>query len=364
MAQSIDRRVEIRELPVVFRKKFSNVLLQGFFDLFSCAFLASTVSKNTDVVCFHTETVVPALFLYKLLFGRKPCIYFCFQPPRFAYDTAKETARSGGVVGRLVPFFSMLYRPYDRFVVRLAQKVLTFSTDYRRWIESIYGIDGVEVLPPGVARAQDLPRIPEAVQRQISQPGAKAILFVGKLIPWKNVDRLIDITAIVKTRIANIKCLIVGDGPSLPMLAEQSKRTGMEDTVVFCGYVGPQEVLAYCTAADLMVLLEQNVSFGLSLVEANACNLPAMAFEGGGPNDIIRHEETGIILPRDATNEFIADRIIELLQDNSRLQAMRTAAGESSKQYTWQRFAEMFVDAAKRTLVQCRPNRSIRSTSF
>ena len=354
MAKPIDKRVEIRKLPPIFQKKFSNVLLQGFFDLFSCAFLAATIPRNTDLVCFHTETVVPALFLYKLFFRRTPCIYFCFQPPRFAYDTARETSRSGGVVGRLVPIFSILYRPLDRCAVRFAKKVLTFSTDYKRWIESIYGISDIEVLPPGVETAKDLPEILESVRHHLSQPGAKVLVFVGKLIPWKNVDRLIDITSIVKRSIPNIKCLIVGDGPCMRALVEQTNRAGMEETVIFCGYVGPKEVLAYCSAADLMVLLEHNVSFGLSLVEANACDLPAMAFEGGGPNDIIRHGETGIILPREATNAFIADQISHLLQDDARLKSMRTAAGECSKQYTWPRFAEMFVDAAKQTLDRCR----------
>jgi len=198
MLPLLDSRVELKELPGIFNRSFENVLLSGFYDLFCSVFLSICAFRDTDVVCFHTENAIPALLSYKLTGGNKPTLYFCFQPPRFAYDTTKETARAGGTVGLLVPVLKAIYRPFDRLTVRLADKIATFSTGYKRWIESIYNVSDVKVLPPGVEKPQNIRPLPKNIATRLSKPGYKSLLFVGKLVTWKNIDRLINVTAMVR----------------------------------------------------------------------------------------------------------------------------------------------------------------------
>jgi len=141
--------------------------------------------------------------------------------------------------------------------------------------------------------------------------------------------------------------MVVGDGPCKDSLKRQTADMGLDNNVIFCGYVSAEDVFSYCEAADLFVLLEKNVSFGLSLIEANAVGLPAMAFQGGGPKDIIEEEKNGFLLPIDVTDKGIAERIIGYLSDVKKIQSMRGHAFAVSRKFTWRRFAEAFAEVVK-----------------
>lgn len=340
----LDSRVILKQLPTLFNRQFKNVLFAGFYDLFCTAFFTPRIRSGVDIVCFHTENVVPSLFFYKLFNPNKKSLYFCFQPPRFAYDTAKETARAGGVAGCLLPAFITLYRPFDRMAVRKAQCVATFSNGYKQWIEDIYRVRNVKVIPPGVELPATISPIPDNIREKITDPHIKTLICVGKLVTWKNVDRLISITAGIKETFANVRLLILGDGPCMDALKEQTSRMGMQEHVVFCGYVASEDVFGYLQAADLLVLLEKNASFGLSLIEANSTKLPVMALEGGGPSDIICHGKNGFLLPVDVSDQEVVDRICRFFKDETRIKTMRAHASVVARHYTWQRFARIFSD--------------------
>jgi len=344
LRNQMDSRVILKQLPALFNRQFKNVLLAGFYDLFCTAFFAPRIHSRADVVCFYSENVVPGLFFYRLFNHNKKSLYFCFQPPRFAYDTAKETARAGGALGWLLPTFKTLYRPFDRMAVRQAQCVATFSNGYKRWIENIYGVRDVKVIPPGVELLAKVSPIPDNIREKIFGPYVKTLICVGKLVTWKNVDRLISITARVKESFANVRLLVVGDGPCMGTLKEQTARMGMQEHVVFCGYVASEDVFGYLQAADLLVLLEKNASFGLALIEANSTGLPVMALEGGGPSDIICHGKNGYLLSADISDQEVADRICRFFKDEARIKTMRAHAADVARQYTWRRFARIFSD--------------------
>ncbi|MFV2080694.1 MAG: glycosyltransferase family 4 protein [bacterium] len=342
MRQYIDPRVEIISGSTAAGGS-RNILLQGFINLLTTSFLSKKIPNRTDAVCFHTETVIPALFTYMLRGRKRPAVYFCYQPPRFAYDTGAETAQAGGLLGKLIHPFSAVYRPFDKFAVRKVDQVFTFSSDYKAWIESIYSIDGVRVIPPGVKKPDKIDDLPEETKSSITESGP-IILFVGKLVPWKNIDRLINITGLLKKRFPGIRLLIVGDGPSMPFLGDHVRSTGLSENVIFAGYVGSKDVFSYYSAADLFVILEKNISFGLCLVEANSCGLPVVAFRAGGPVDIIDDGKNGFLLPNNATDEFIASTIAVILKDSEGLAESKKHSISRSSKFTWENFAKMFAE--------------------
>ncbi|MDF1535690.1 MAG: glycosyltransferase family 4 protein [bacterium] len=349
LAEQLDPRVGLITPPRALSLSFKNVLLAGFANLATTFVLPFFFPRRSDVVCFHTETVVPALALQTLLGRPQPTIYFCYQPPRFAYDTTTDTSRSGGFLGRLVPIFAAAYRPCDRAAVRRADEVFTFSTGYGEWIQEIYGIEGVKVVPPGVQRPEKVPPLPPGIAAALEGKGP-VLCFTGKLIPWKNVDRLINITGLLKRQFPDIACLVVGDGPSMGPLKEQVERMGLTGNVLFPGYVGPDEVFSFYDSADLFVILEQNISFGLCLVEANASGVPVIAFRAGGPLDIIVDGENGFLIPPDAKDEEISARIGNILNAPTALNTMKEKALKAAGRFTWEGFADRFRQLACSTL--------------
>ncbi|MBU0482271.1 MAG: glycosyltransferase [Proteobacteria bacterium] len=343
MQECLDNKIKLRTLPAFLRKEYNNVLLSGFVDLLSSVLLIFFIERNTDAVCFHTEGVIPGLFFYKSFLRTKPTLYFCFQPPRFAYDTTKETAISGGLLGFFVPIFKTVYRPFDRAAVRKADYVATFSKGYKQWIEDIYGIVDVKVIPPGVTAPTTLVRLPSEISLRLKEGKGKTLICVGKLVTWKHVDRLIDIVAILKKNHPVIRLLVVGDGPCLSSLKKQVTDLHLKEEIIFCGYVESEKVYSYCTHADLMVLMEKNASFGLAIVEANSVGLPVMAFSGGGPTDIICPGKNGYLLDPKMDNSGIAKSISNHLGNKTVMQQMSEESKKISSKYTWRKFTEMFI---------------------
>ncbi len=344
LKDQLDARVRLVTPPSILSPDFSNVLMAGFSNLISTIFLPLIFPRKQDVVCFHTETVVPALFSFRLFNRRTPAIYFCYQPPRFAYDTGKETKSIGGFLSRLMPLFSTVYKRFDNFTVKKADSIFTFSRGYKDWIERIYGLSGVKVIPPGVSKPDNPTPIPAEIRDLVKSRNEPVLVFVGKLVPWKNVDRLINITRLLHKRGSSVTCLLVGDGPCMVDLKKQVATLGLNGSVIFAGYVKPEDVFSYYLASDLFVLLEKNVSFGLSIVEANAMGLPVLAFEGGGPSDIIDDGNNGFLIPPNETDEQITARIENILGSREIRLEMREHALEAAGRFTWEAFATRFLE--------------------
>ena len=344
----LNKNVKLTELPGFFNQSFKNPLLAGLFDLAATFFYTLLIPRKTNLVCFHMEGVVPALFLYTLFKRRKPTIYFCFQPPRFAYDTTSETIKAGGALGAFVPLLKSIYKPIDKAAVRRADTVATFSNGYRDWIHNIYHIDDINIIPPGVKIPDLIPSLPAEIKSKLSHPGALSLVCVGKLLTWKNIDRLIRITGILKNKFPGIRLLVVGDGPCMDSLVAQVKNDGLENIVIFCGYQAEENVFSFYKASDLLVLLEHNASFGLALVEANTMGIPVMAFEGGGPSDIIVEGENGFLLKNNASDYQIAELISNYLSDEKKKDKMRMHALDAAGRYTWANFARLFKNMAQR----------------
>jgi len=75
--------------------------------------------------------------------------------------------------------------------------------------------------------------------------------------------------------------------------------------------------------------------------------VPAMAFQGGGPTDIIEEDRNGFLLPVDMTDKGIAERIVGYLSDEKKMKMMREHALEISRKFTWRRFAEEFAEVVR-----------------
>lgn len=97
------------------------------------------LAKDVDVICFVANPVLPALWFYRrALRGRTPSVYYCLQPPRFAYDLMKETKATHKTLGGLIPLVAGPYRWMDRIASKEADQIFAISRDYREWCEELY----------------------------------------------------------------------------------------------------------------------------------------------------------------------------------------------------------------------------------
>ena len=189
--------------------------------------------------------------------------------------------------------------------------------------ELIDTVKPIETIYNFVDEREYFPRNSGNLKEQFGiQDDEKVIIHVSNFRKIKNLPHIVD--AFMKIR-ANMKAklLLVGDGPEKHRVMDQVKESPYVKDVLF---LGKQENLAELYAiSDLKLLLSQQESFGLVLLEAMACGVPCIGSDVGGIPEVIDHGVDGYIVELGDT-DAVAEYAVNLLQDEEKLQRFRKAA--------------------------------------
>lgn len=188
--------------------------------------------------------------------------------------------------------------------------------------ELIDTVKPIETIYNFVDEREYFPRNSGNLKEQFGiQDDEKVIIHVSNFRKIKNLPHIVD--AFMKIR-ANMKAklLLVGDGPEKHRVMDQVKESPYVKDVLF---LGKQENLAELYAiSDLKLLLSQQESFGLVLLEAMACGVPCIGSNVGGIPEVIEHDVDGYIVELGDT-DAVAEYAVNLLQDEVKLQRFREA---------------------------------------
>jgi glycosyltransferase involved in cell wall biosynthesis len=165
------------------------------------------------------------------------------------------------------------------------------------------------------------PRDGERVRREAGLPaGAEVVGTVGRLVPDKGQEYLIDAVAELKEKRPRLHLLLAGDGDAEGFLRRRARDRGVAGRVHFLGF--REDVPDVLEALDLLALpsVDCDASSGV-LKEAMACRRAVVATDVGGAREIVAEGETGLIVPpRDGA--ALARALGELLDDAGRRRAM------------------------------------------
>ena len=154
--------------------------------------------------------------------------------------------------------------------------------------------------------------------------------FVGRVVPIKRLDLLLEAIAEARKRDQRIRLLIVGDGEQRPELEALAGRLGIGAAVHFAGYRG--DLASIWAASDIAVLSSANEGTPVSLIEAAAAGVPAVATDVGGVRETLAPDGSIIVPPADPG--ALADAIVSLASDPDR----RAGAGERARQHALRHF--------------------------
>ena len=119
---------------------------------------------------------------------------------------------------------------------------------------------------------------------------------LGRFVHKKGFDVLLHAAARAAGQGASFRLEIGGDGPEGDSLKALAARLGIEDRVVFCGWV--DDVAAFLADADLFVLPSRIEPFGIVVLEAMANGVPIVATRVSGPLETL-DEQTALLVPSD-----------------------------------------------------------------
>ena len=169
------------------------------------------------------------------------------------------------------------------------------------------------------------------------------ILFVGRLVPGKSADVLLNALPIILTSQPDVTLTVVGSGPERGKLVELARQLGVGQRVSFMGPVVHALLATHYRRATLLVLPSREEGFGLVLVEALGCGCPVVASDLPAIRDLLNDGEGGRLF-RTGDAENLATAAIELLED----EALRNALAEKGRQrvlsrYDWHSVANRYA---------------------
>lgn len=234
---------------------------------------------------------------------------------------------------------------WTRLSVKLADKVITISSHSKNDIEEIYSAkpDKVEIVYPGYNEDLYQSRIPLSKYHQVKEKYGikrKYFLFVGTLQPRKNIQRLIKAFSKLDT---NCQLVIAGKkGWLYEEILAESKKLGIENKVIFAGFVPSEDLPSLMKHAIAYVLPSLYEGFGIPVIEAQATGGIVLVSRVTSLPEVVM--DSGLYIEDPMSVSSITQGLQAALKLNKKQRLeMKIKAKLNAKRFSWE-------NAAKRTL--------------
>ncbi len=221
--------------------------------------------------------------------GHQLHISYVHTPIRYAWDLQEEYLKHSGLIGTLKSTMGRLLMHYlriwdlrtstgvDRFVANSEFIARRIMRTYRRPATVLY--------PP-----VNLDKFP------LTENKEEFYTTVARLVPYKRVDLLLEAFA----RMPQRKLVVIGTGPELSRL-----RRNAPANVDLKGRVPDAELRDYVGRAKAFVYAAEE-DFGISMVEAQACGTPVIAYARGGAAEIVVDGHTGLLFDQQTPDAIVS----------------------------------------------------------
>lgn len=133
----------------------------------------------------------------------------------------------------------------------------------------------------------------------------KGVLFVGRFVPAKNLELLVEAFSRIYDNHPRVKLVLVGDGPEGDIIRREVKRQGIANQVSFAGYIPNNELPEVYRRATVVTLSSKSESYGMTLLEAMSCGVPVIAPDIGVIPEIVDDKKNGLVYPEGSVEELV-----------------------------------------------------------
>jgi glycosyltransferase involved in cell wall biosynthesis len=230
-------------------------------------------------------------------------------------------------------------RRLEGSLYRRADRLFVLSDYTRRRLGEVFGITGGITAAGGGADPVDdgMFSARERLRAELGWDGPVAVTL-RNLVPRTGVDLLVQAAAMLQYDWPQLRWVVMGTGPILPLLQRLVADLGIGDRIVFTGSLTDDEVKRRLVAADLFMLPTRALEgFALVTVEANACGLPVVATPVGANAEVIDSLSASNRLAADVTPEALAQAADAMLHQlaGADTDSMREELRAASKRYDW-----------------------------
>lgn len=197
----------------------------------------------------------------------------------------------------------------ERTCLRLADRIFSSAACSIEWCSRYYGVasERIPVLHAGVDTQLFRPGVAPKEQRP-------TIVFVGKIQPAKGVDLLVEAMCRIARDHPDIMLRLIGsvDAEYRQELRALAAAQSLPDLLDFAGFVPSSELSTQLNRAHVLAVPSMYEGGpGFVYLEAMACGLPVIACTGSGSVEVVRHQETGLLVaPQDLDGLVAALRML------------------------------------------------------
>lgn len=256
-----------------------------------------------------------------------------------------ETVLRGRIKPDSIQFKFM--RWVEKKAVERADAVITVGSKLKEWIIDDLNADAKKVfsIPNGV----DVKSFKFAVEgrkeilKKHGLNNSPVILFTKHFSPRYGAQYLIPAMKKIIKEYPSVRLIMTNDDTWKEKIINLAKKYGVINNILLPGYLPYEDLPKYYSACDVFVhpSINDQETFGISLIEAMACSKPVIATAVAGPKEIIEGgDNVGLLIPP-KNSEAIANAVIELLNNPSkRNQICENARRYVESKYTWKKVAE------------------------
>lgn len=188
------------------------------------------------------------------------------------------------------------------------------------------------------------------IRQKFSIEHGRIMVFAGRISRDKNLDTLLRAYERLVEKHTDLNLILAGDGPYLEILKKQMKKY---KRVIFAGRLHQDLLPDIYSGSDFLVFPSHTDTFGMAVLEAQTCGLPAVVSDMGGPQEIIIPGETGEVCEAFNVDDWFAtlDRLLdEMNRDPSKQQLRREASRKlAMERNDWNVVIEHFLGVDART---------------
>jgi glycosyltransferase involved in cell wall biosynthesis len=203
--------------------------------------------------------------------------------------------------------------------------VITLSDSSKRELVDELGFDTdhVTVVPPGID-----PRFRPGGERS----PVPLVVAVGRLVPVKRFDLLIQSLVALKERVPELQAVIVGEGYERDALHALRRVNGAEDWLSLPGHLPDADVTSLYQRAWALTSMSEREGWGMTITEAAACGTPAVVTRISGHVDAVVENEGGLLA--DSPTE-LTDALGALIADAGLRARLSAGALANAQRFTW-----------------------------
>ena len=241
----------------------------------------------------------------------------------------------------------------EKALVRDCNRIIAPTEREKEYLIHYYDASpkAITVIPCGVNLELFRSVEKEIARNYLGLDGKGIILFVGRIVPLKGIDKLLMAMPYLENG-QRLKLLVIGGDEycqdEMKRLKSLAQSLQIHDSVSFLGLVKHEELPYFYSAADLCVLPSYYESFGLVALESLACGTPVVVTKVGGLESVIRQGDTGYVV-LDNTPFRLANKMALLLSMSNKKEVISSIRASVTK-FSWSKIAEAIVNEYRAVL--------------